>query len=254
MLEHPDGGVVLKGIRRVADGSWELGTPTDEDDTYSATVEVPLEDHLDGVAQWAVRFARGAGLSGNMQRDLELAARFHDVGKADHRMQAMFHGGSFWAAAASETLLAKSAQLPASRRETVRARETCGYPAGFRHELVSVRLMESASGLLDVAFDRDLALHLVTSHHGWGRPFAPVVEDRDPVDVELAVFGYSMSAGSRTGLERLDGGVPGRFWRLVRRYGWWGLAWLETLVRVADHRRSEAEQRGATVPHEEAAG
>ena len=254
MLEHPGGGVVLKGVGPVADGSGELGTPTDEDDTYSATVEVPLEDHLDGVAWWAVRFADGAGLSHDMQRDLELAARFHDVGKADHRMQAMFHGGSFWAAAASDTLLAKSAQLPASRRETVRARETCGYPVGFRHELVSVRLMESAAGLLDAASDRDLALHLVASHHGHGRPFAPVVEDPDPVDVELPLFGYSMKTSSRTGLERLDGGVPERFWRLVRRYGWWGLAWLEGLVRVADQRRSEAERRGETIPHEEAAG
>ena len=59
MLEHPDGGVVLKGVSRVADGSWELGTPTDEDDTYSATVEIELEHHLDGVAQWATRFAAG---------------------------------------------------------------------------------------------------------------------------------------------------------------------------------------------------
>ena len=257
MLEHPDGGVVLKGIRRVAGGSGELGTPTDEDDAYSATVEVPLEHHLDGVAQWAVRFARGAGLSNDMQRDLALAARFHDVGKADHRMQAMFHGGSFWAAAASETLLAKSAQLPSGLAEFVRARQACGYPVGFRHELVSARLMESASGLLDAAADRDLALHLVTSHHGRGRPFAPAVVDPDPVDVELDIFGYPMAASSCTGLERLDSGVPERFWRLVRRYGWWGLAWLEALVRVADQRCSEAERRGATevsIPHEEAAG
>ena len=256
-LEHPDGGVVLKGIRRVADGSGELGTPTDEDDTYSATVEVPLEDHLDGVAQWAVRFGRGAGLSHDLQRDLVLAARFHDVGKADHRMQAMFHGGSFWAAAASENFLAKSAQLPSGLAEFIRARQACGYPVGFRHELVSARLMESGPGLLDTAADRDLALHLVTSHHGRGRPFAPVVEDPNPISVELDIFGYAMSAGSRTGLERLDSGVPERFWRLVRRYGWWGLAWLEALVRMADQRRSEAELRGATevsVPHEEAAG
>lgn len=257
MLEHPDGGVVLKGVSQVAEGSWEAGTPTDEDDTYSATVEVSLEHHLEGVAQWAVRFARGAGLSDDIQRNLELAARFHDVGKADHRMQAMFHGGSFWAAAASETLLAKSAQLPSGLGEFRRARQACGYPVGFRHELVSARLMESASGLLDTAADRDLALHLVTSHHGRGRPFAPVVEDPAPVVVELDIFGYPMSAGSQTGLERLDSGVPERFWRLVRRYGWWGLAWLEALVRVADHRRSEAELRGAIVspiPHEEAAG
>ena len=243
VLEHPGGGLVLRGVRRVMEGHGEVGTLTDEDDAYSATVEVPLEEHLGGVARWASRFARGAGLSREMERDLELAARFHDLGKADHRMQAMFHGGNTWAAAASDTMLAKSAQLPSDLGAFRRAREACAYPVGFRHELVSVRLIESVSDLLDTAADRDLVLHLVTSHHGYGRPFAPVVEDPDPVSVEVDVFGYSMSVSSRTELERLDSGVAERFWKLARRYGWWGLAWLEALVRVADQRRSAEEEQ-----------
>ena len=242
VFEHPGGGFVLRGVRRVMEDPGEIGTLTDEDDAYSATVEVSLEDHLAGVGRWASRFARGAGLPREMERDLELAARLHDLGKADHRMQAMFHGGSTWAAAASDTVLAKSAQWPSDLGAFLRAREACAYPVGFRHELVSVRLIESVSDLLDTAADRDLVLHLVTSHHGYGRPFAPVVEDPDPVAVEVDAFGHPLSVSSRTGLERLDSGVAERFWRLARRYGWWGLAWLEALVRVADHRRSEEEQ------------
>ena len=242
VLEHPAGGFVLKGVRRIEEVPSEIGTLTDEDDAYSATVEVPLDHHLDGVARWASHFSRGVGVSERLRDDLVLAARYHDLGKADHRMQAMFHGGSAWAAAASDTVLAKSAQWPTGLRQFLRAREAAGYPVGYRHELVSVRLMESVPELLDAAGDRDLVLHLVTSHHGHGRPFAPVVDDPSPEDVEVRVFGHAMLASSRTGLERLDGGVPERFWKLTRRYGWWGLALLEALVRVADHRCSEREQ------------
>jgi CRISPR-associated endonuclease/helicase Cas3 len=102
-------------------------------------------------------------------------------------------------------------------------------------------LVESAPTLLDKAHDKELVLHLIESHHGHCRPFAPVVFDDKPPTVRVPpdVAGVAMAFDKTTGLERLDSGVADRFWNLVRRYGWWGLSYLETCLRLADHRASE---------------
>jgi CRISPR-associated endonuclease/helicase Cas3 len=239
VVPHPFGGLILWSRRRLRDGEG-VETFSDEDDsTASGTVAVSLTKHLEGVGDFAQRFARAGGIPECEADALKLAARLHDLGKADPRFQRLLGGGGF----PGRELLAKSGDIPQGNAAFIRAIEQAGYPRGGRHELLSVRLAEGAADILpgdDLL--RALVLHLIASHHGYCRPFAPVVDDRDPVDVEFKLQGRTWQHNSRTRLERLDSGVADRFWILTRHYGWWGLAWLEAHLRLADHRRSEWEQ------------
>ena len=240
-----DHSLVIFGTRRIPHVVPEENTFSDEDDSsasgYSRSNRQPVElhDHLRGVERFARRYAIGSGLPQDLSDAVAMAGLLHDLGKADPRFQVLLHGGNPWLVGEP---LAKSGQMPSGQAYRT-AREAAGYPKGGRHELLSVRLAESSDGLLLQNENlRDLVLHLVASHHGHCRPFAPVVSDDECVPTGFELDGHPLQWSGPTNLERLDSGVPDRYWRLVRRYGWWGLAWLEALVRLADWRRSEYEE------------
>jgi CRISPR-associated endonuclease/helicase Cas3 len=238
---HPDGGLVLQGSRRLlrdVNGEWL----TAEEERSSRGAPVELTVHLMHVERELARMLETTGLSPDIVEDLRLAARFHDVGKADGRFQALLYGGNRAAACAGPPL-AKSPRLPGSWARQQEARRRSGYPQGGRHELVSVRLVESQPKVVTAAHDLDLVLYLIAAHHGYCRPYAPVIDDLRPERVSFVLDGDRMEvATTATEMERLDSGVVERFWRLVRRYGWWGLAFYEAAVRLADHRASAAEE------------
>lgn len=199
-----------------------------------------LDAHGKGVAHRARAVAEAVGVRAELVPTIEAAALMHDVGKADPRFQRWLDP-----TAASGELLAKSS-IPTSRWQA--SRPASGWPAGGRHEVLSARLVE---GWLDAltddetrALDALLLVHLVVSHHGHARPLVVPVDDATSVDLVAQVDGRDISVG--TDLSRVDWDQPRRFRRLNDRYGHWGLALLEAVVRQADHAVSAGGWAGDT--------
>jgi CRISPR-associated endonuclease/helicase Cas3 len=203
-------------------------------------VEVTLADHSDGVTRWATSFAARLGLNGELEEVIRQSAHLHDIGKADCRFQAMLYGDE-----PGDTPLAKSGR-EFDARWYKEVREHFGLPKRFRHELVSAALVrhyrEQLLGEL-TKVQRDLVEYLVGTHHGRGQPFPPFIEEKVPEEVTVEWAGQRLSASSAHRLWQLEAGWADGFWKLVRRYGYWGLAYLEALLRLADTTRSAEEQK-----------
>jgi CRISPR-associated endonuclease/helicase Cas3 len=219
---------------------WVLSGPFLEADSgqdeSSAASPVFLDEHLDDVARAVEKVASAVITNDPVRQSPARAAKFHDYGKADVRFQALLHGGDPMAAQFAPRPLAKGAQARQSREVRKAHWARSGLPDGFRHELISLLFAQQEPETIE----RDLVLHLVASHHGRCRPFAPVVDDQGG---DLTYNGAKLTRGQRLlgAAHRLESGVPDRFWRLTRRYGWWGLAYLESLMRLGDWKASEEE-------------
>lgn len=200
--------------------------------------KVGLAEHLKSVSDVAREHARGCALGDELIKTVELAGRWHDEGKRDRRFQAWLRGSEIEALAADEPIAKSGRNVSQWQPSTL-----FGYPRGARHELVSVRLFEQAGAAVGAKADRELAKLLIGTHHGFGRPFAPVDKDKDPVEVRLKLDGKVLATSSSHGLHRLDSGWTDLFWRMVHRYGWWGLAYLEALLITADRTVSAREQK-----------
>lgn len=174
-----------------------------------------LKEHEDLASKWADRLVTALGLSGPEAQAVVFAAKWHDRGKSRAVWQKAISNEQYPA-----VLLAKAKK--AIKRKIL---------ARYRHELGS---------LIDVLADPDfqtlpeevknLVLHLIAAHHGRARPAFPDDEDHDQETPASKVLDVVKE-------------VPRRFAVLQRRYGWWGLAWLESLVRAAD---AMASTRGAS--------
>lgn len=202
--------------------------------------QVTLQAHHLNVGDRARDIAQALRLHADLVAAVEAAARWHDLGKIESRFQAMLCGGDEYEAMLVDEPLAKSGIDPADRSAYRIARQRSGLPPGARHEAWSAALVRE--GLNDPAnvasFDPDLVIHLVASHHGHARPWLPLVRDDGPRAVE-ALIEVPESGGAATKVNvssaaTIDFDHPARFTRLNQRYGRWGLALLESIVRCAD--------------------
>lgn len=213
--------------------SVDYSTFDGSDETFSCTGSgTTLQEHMNGLGDLVAVFAKRLNLSPELQEDMRLAGQLHDLGKVDPRFQLQLVGGDPIRLATLEEPLAKS--LPDAPR-------VWRYPKGMRHEMASLALIESNPEVLGSAHDPDLVLHLIATHHGLARPIPTIVEEPDPHELSYSHNGHDMKAMSDIENTPIAVEAADRFWKLTKKYGYHGLAWLEAIFRLADHRQSARE-------------
>ena len=221
----PEAGAIVVAWYGV-EGAPRPDQPVTEDDTLSHTADRPvsLQEHTVGVVTRVERFTAALSLDRHLAADLRLAALLHDAGKTDDRFQLLLAGGGDWWNRPVGAVLAKS-----GRPSPPGAWERAGLPWRWRHEAASVHLAADDPRFA-AAHDPHLVLWLIGTHHGLGRPFFGFSDPQD--DQGPQSLAYTFRGDDWATLFEL----------LKRRYGVWGLARLETILRLADHRASEAER------------
>jgi len=199
---------------------------------------VSLQAHIDHVVEWTKNFGEEL-LDPQLLEILLKAARWHDQGKADPRFQLLLHRGDAVAHACASQLLAKSEErLAPGEYAAVRAR--VGYPKGYRHELLSAALWRQ-SGEAATELSEDSVTYFIGTHHGRCRALVVPVEEKSPETVEITIDGANLSCSTDHEFDRLDSGWVELFHAMQCRFGAWGCAYLEAILRLADQRASQQE-------------
>ncbi len=189
---------------------WKHNSSSEDSRSVSRTHQ-QLAVHRKCAEYEAERLASRLSLSGDHAKMLRIAARLHDEGKNCDRWQNAFSAKPEGRPYAKTIGPVKLSLLD-----------------GYRHEFGSLANIEADSEFQELNPDlQELCLHLVAAHHGFARPVIRThgCEDSPP-----------------SALEERARDVALRFARLQQRWGPWGLAWWESLLRAADQRASRAAE------------
>lgn len=187
-----------------AGDAWLWFTRQNEGDK-SAKLPVLWQVHVTDVIGHAERIVGGLPLDDQLRRAVIVAAKLHDHGKKRKVFQTMLGNTRY-----PNCWLAKSGKKGGRVKEQ------------YRHEFGSLLDVEKEADFQALNGEqKELVLHLIAAHHGRARPHFPTDEAFDP-------------ERHQADADQLAAEVPQRFARLQRKYGRWGLAYLESLLRSAD--------------------
>lgn len=207
----------------------------EDEDSSLEEEQRTLEDHAGDVATVLDRWLEQIALPLEISQTLAAFPPLHDIGKADPQFQDFLCGGPM--ESDGQPLRAKSGEGELSRAEIRERWKECGLPEGWRHELCSLDLLKAHTSLLDRVPEarRSLLFHLIGTHHGFGRILPPIIDNAGAPVFERKLSGQLCRLAVRRDWHRLNSGWIDQFAALQRRFGWHGLAWLEAIVRLADH-------------------
>ncbi len=227
----------------------------DEDQLSQIDAVVSLADHLRHVEAEADGLCAALDIDGELGALVTRAARWHDLGKAHEVFQETMRRGL-------DDRDVPSAPLA---KTVGRVRHSRPY---FRHELASALAFLAHEGW---SRDADLIAYLIAAHHGKvrmnlralprerapdgeraGSPFARGIWSGDELP-QFDLEGGDHWPGGRLHLSIMELGwdeATHESWtertrELLARIGPFRLAWMETLLRIADWRASGKEREGS---------
>lgn len=197
----------FEGAEEVEDGTWLLlmSRPAEavSEGAEAARMEQTLKSHSERIGRYIGSLAGALLVQDHIKEELVAAGKWHDQGKDRLVWQRYARNPDL-----TNNPLAKSPRYLDGRSL-----------GGYRHEFGS--LLDAREDMMKLGLpDPDLILHLIAAHHGWARPhFERSAQDNTHTTAEN---------------EEAAAEVMRRFGRLQQRFGRWGLAWMEALVRCAD--------------------